>query len=144
MTEGGNGMSMRKGGVKIKNVRFQNVSKRSTNAGSRSCGCDRDCQHEDPAVDAVQDAGKVLSCIFGLLEKRAVAEELVRAIRRHDRCAVDEILKHCGCDCHAVGFFCSGNADCVRICCRFGRRGEVRVTFDICIDRNRSEWANWW
>ncbi|WP_127530887.1 hypothetical protein [Paenibacillus kobensis] len=140
-------MSMRKGGMKIKNVRFQGVTKHTTDTGSRSCGCDRDHRSnrsDERAVDAVQDAGKVLSCIFGLLENRRVAEDFVRAVRRHDRCVIEAILKHCGCDCKVVTFFRSGDADCVRISCRFGRRDEVRVNFDICIERNRSEWSNWW
>ncbi|WP_127570700.1 hypothetical protein [Paenibacillus xylaniclasticus] len=139
-------MSMRKGGMKFANVRFQSVSKRHASAGSRSCGCDHDhrSRQDDQVVDTIQDAGQELNCIFGLLEQRRVAEELVRAIRRHDRCVVEMILKHCGCDCKVVDFFRSGGFDCVRVSCRFGRMSEVKVTFDICIERNRSEWSSWW
>lgn len=93
----------------------------------KSCG-----RKEDPAVDAMQDAGKVLSDVFGQLKDKDVAAMLVRAIRCRDARAVQELLN---CDCRVVKFFCTQDKDCVRICCAFGRYNDVTVTFDICVRR---------
>ena len=131
--------------VNVKNV------KRRTKKGARisNCGCaagdrvggemdsnrDHDCHRSsrrDPAVEGVQDAGKELSKVFGKLKNEEVAERLVRAIRRHDARAVQQIV---GCDCHVVDFFRTRNADCVRVRCSFGPYRDVVVSFDICVRR---------
>lgn len=131
--------------VNVKNV------KRRTKKGARisNCGCsagDRvggvesggnhhHCSNgnrQDPAVAGVQDAGKELSKVFAKLKSEEVAERLVRAIRRHDARAVQQIV---GCDCRVVDFFRTRNADCVRVRCSFGPYKDVVVSFDICVRR---------
>ncbi|MFF2483159.1 hypothetical protein [Paenibacillus sp. NPDC058071] len=103
---------------------------------SSGCACEKEerkhCDHKDRAVEAVQDAGKELSELFGQLKCEETAERLVRAIRCRDARTIQKII---GCDCRVVHFFCTHNSDCVKICCFFGRRGEVSVSFDICIKR---------
>lgn len=95
--------------------------------GQRSCG-----RRQDPAVNAMQDAGKELSDIFKQLKDENVAAQFVRAIRCRDARAVQMLL---GCDCRVVDFFCTRDQDCVRISCAFGRYNDVTTTFDICVRR---------
>ena len=99
----------------------------------KSCGCGR---RVDPAVEAMQDAGKELSDIFKQLKDEQTAAKLVRAIRCRDARAVQSLLD---CKCRVVCFFCSRDKDCVRICCSFGRNHDVTVTFDICVRRAQDE-----
>ncbi|RCW47842.1 hypothetical protein [Paenibacillus prosopidis] len=94
-------------------------------AGQRSCG-----RRQDPAVDAMQEAGKELSDIFRQLRNEDVAERFVRAIRCRDARAVQMLLD---CNCRVVDFFSTRDQDCVRICCAFGRYSDVTTTFDICV-----------
>ncbi|PWV90652.1 hypothetical protein DFQ01_14035 [Paenibacillus cellulosilyticus] len=139
-------MTLKSATMSFTRVRYSVAQKRGTRtswSSSNSCGCGRSsggCRSggEDPAVDAIQDAGKEISCIFNLIQHREVAEELAKAIRWRESRVIQEILKHCGCDCKVVGFFCTGESDCVRICCEFGKWNEVKVTFDICIKRRKS------
>lgn len=94
-------------------------------AGQRNCG-----RRQDPAVDAMQEAGKELSDIFNQLKNEDVAERFVRAIRCRDARAVEMLLD---CNCRVVDFFSTRDQDCVRICCAFGRYNDVTTTFDICV-----------
>ncbi|SFE82990.1 hypothetical protein SAMN05216378_4232 [Paenibacillus catalpae] len=98
--------------------------------GNNHRHCDND--HQDPAVEGVQDAGKHLSKVFDNLKNERVAEKLVRAIRDHDAQAVQCLV---GCHCRVVDFFRTRNADCVRVRCSFGRYRDVVVSFDICVRR---------
>lgn len=105
----------------------------------KSCGCGR---RVDPAVEAMQDAGKELSDIFKQLKDEQTAAKLVRAIRCRDARAVQSLLD---CKCRVVCFFRSRDKDCVRICCAFGRNHDVTVTFDICVKREQDECRrNFW
>ncbi|WP_139990744.1 hypothetical protein [Paenibacillus paridis] len=99
----------------------------------KSCGCRR---KEDPAVEAMQEAGKELSDIFKQLKDENTAAKLVKAIRCRDARAVQSLLD---CNCRVVCFFCTRDKDCVRICCSFGRSNDVTVTFDICVRRVQDE-----
>ncbi|MFX3633265.1 MAG: hypothetical protein ACE3L7_15375 [Candidatus Pristimantibacillus sp.] len=99
------------------------------NKSNKSCGCGR---RKDSAVDAVQDAGKELSQLFGQLKDEDTAEKLVRAIRCRDARTIQRII---GCDCRVVHFFCTSFSDCVKICCVFGKCHDVTISFDICIKR---------
>ncbi|MCA0756424.1 hypothetical protein KP806_15325 [Paenibacillus sp. N4] len=92
---------------------------------NRSCG-----KKQDPAVEGVQEAGKVLGDFFKKLKCEDNAETLVKAIRCRNEKAIECLL---GCNCKVVCFFSTRDKDCVRICCSFGRWNDVTVTFDICI-----------
>ncbi|MWC27795.1 hypothetical protein [Paenibacillus sp. MMS18-CY102] len=133
-------MTFKSAGIRINRVRVTSAAQRRTRTSS-SCGCEhtsgnRSCGDKvDPAVDAIQEAGDEISCIFGQLKNRWVANELAMAIRRRDGQQVQRILKRCGCDCKVVAFFCTHDSDCVRVCCQFGKWNEVKVTFDICINK---------
>jgi hypothetical protein len=137
-------MTLKSATMKFSRIRYSVAQKRGARTSWSSCGCDRSSGGsrsggEDPAVDAIQDAGKELSCIFNFIQNRMVAAELAKAIHWRESRVVQEILKQCGCDCKVVAFFCTGESDCVRVCCEFGKWNEVKVTFDICIKRKKSE-----
>lgn len=139
-------MTLKSATMSFKSIRYSVAQKRGARtswSSNNSCGCGRSsggCRSggDDPAVEGIQDAGKELSCIFNFMQNRAVAEELAKAIRWRESRVVQEILRHCGCDCKVVAFFCTNESDCVRICCEFGKWNEVKVTFDICIKRRKS------
>lgn len=139
-------MTLKSATMSFKRIRYSAVQKRGARtswSSNRSCGCGNKSDGwrsggDDPAVESIQDAGKELSCIFNLMQNRWVAEELAKAIHWRESRVVQEILKHCGCDCKVVGFFSTSESDCVRVCCEFGKWNEVNVTFDICIKRKKS------
>jgi len=131
--------------LKVSNVK----AKRKTNSRARiSSECLREEEHkscgrrEDPAVEAMQEAGKELSDLFKQLKDERTAANLVRAIRCRDARAVQSLLD---CHCRVVSFFSTRDKDCVRIFCSFGRNHDVTVTFDICVRREQDECRrNFW
>lgn len=90
-------------------------------------------RRNDTAVEGVQESGRVLSRFFDKLERRCKARKLVDAIRRCDAWAVQDLLDDRRC--RVLGFCPRPGFDCVKICCVFGRRRNVVVTFDICVSR---------
>ncbi|OBZ11177.1 MULTISPECIES: hypothetical protein [Bacillales] len=133
--------------LKLKVQSVKSARKSSSRARiSSDCKCKDDhksCgRRQDPAVEAMQEAGKELSDIFRQLKDERTAEMLVRAIRCRDARAIQHLLD---CHCRVVHFFCTRDKDCVRICCSFGRNHDVTVTFDICVrrvfdERRRNFW----
>ncbi|MFC4775954.1 hypothetical protein ACFO9Q_04065 [Paenibacillus sp. GCM10023252] len=121
-------MSLR---AKIKFSRVQ-VSRRPS-SGARASARISSSKCCDP-VESVQEAGAELSELFGRLKNEELAAKLIYAIRCHDCRKLEQLL---GCNCRVVNFFCTSCADCVRICCTFGRCKDVTISFTICVERSR-------
>ncbi|NIK78138.1 hypothetical protein FHS15_003276 [Paenibacillus castaneae] len=126
--------------MKVRSVRSSGKSSSRASVSSSSCNCRENHQSSgrrvDPAVEAMQEAGRDISDIFRQFKDERVAEQLVRAIRNRDARAVQALIDF---HCRVVNFFCTHDKDCVRIFCSFGRNQDVTVTFDICVRRtNRS------
>ncbi|OMF32642.1 hypothetical protein BK133_14160 [Paenibacillus sp. FSL H8-0548] len=122
---------------KVSNVKSTSRARITSNCSCKehhkSCGCGR---RVDPAVEAMQVAGKDLSDTFKQLKDEHTAAKLVKAIRCRDAKAVQDLLD---CKCRVVCFFCTHDKDCVRICCAFGRSSDVTVSFDICVKRAQDQ-----
>ncbi|MGG1633987.1 hypothetical protein [Paenibacillus sp. NRS-1760] len=128
--------------LKVSNVKAARKTSKTNSRARISSECISPVEHkscgrrEDPAVEAMQEAGAELSDIFKQLKDERTAAKLVRAIRCRDARAVQSLID---CHCRVVNFFSTRDKDCVRIFCAFGRNQDVTVSFDICVKREVDE-----